>query len=135
VRLFDTNFLIDLVNNQTGAVEKARQADKEDDPAAISAITVHEYLLGVHLEYYESKHLSEKLDSARRDLAAFQVIPLTSEVAEESSRIQARVERRGRPTAMNDLYIASTALRLKIPLVTRNTHDFEKIPDLTLETY
>ncbi len=57
MRLFDTSFLINLVNNQTGAVEKARQADKEDDPAAISAITVHEYLLGVHLEYYESKRL------------------------------------------------------------------------------
>ena len=135
MRLFDTTFLIDLVNNHPGAVRKARQADKEDSLAAVSVITVHEYLLGVYLAYYESKQLPEKLDSAKRDLTPFQPVPLTSEIAEESSKLQAQTERRGKPKGINDLYIAATALRLKLALVTRNVRDFEGIPELELETY
>lgn len=135
MRLFDTTFLIDLVNNQSGAIEKAKQVDSENDPAAISVITVHEYLLGVHLEYREPKRLAEKLESARRDLTPFQVIPVTTEIAEESSKLQAWAEHSGRPIGVNDLYIASTAIRLSLALVTRNRRDFEKIPDLRLENY
>jgi tRNA(fMet)-specific endonuclease VapC len=135
VRLFDTSFIIDLVNNHPGAVEKAKQVDREEDPAAVSVITVHEYLLCVHLEYYGSKLLTEKLEGARRDLSPFQPIPLTSEIVEESSLLQAQTEKKGRSMAMNDLYIASTAVKLKIPLVTRNARDFEKIPGLTVEAY
>jgi predicted nucleic acid-binding protein len=135
VRLFDTSFLVDLVNGQSGAVEKAKQVDRENDPAAVSVVTVHEYLLGVHLEYREPRRLAERLESARRDLTPFQVIPFTSEIAEESSRLQAWAQHNGRPIGINDLYVASTAVQLKLPLVTRNKHDFEKIPALTLENY
>lgn len=92
-------------------------------------------MLGIHLSYYESRKLAERLDSAERDLSAFQQIPLTSEIAQESSRLEAEAERRGKPIATNDLYIASTALKLELTLVTRNTRDFEKIPGLKLEDY
>lgn len=135
MRLFDTSFLIDLTNNDSGAVEKAKKVDEEKSLAAVSVITVHEYFLGVHLQYSESKELSEKLASAKRDITPFQVIPLTMEMAEESSRLQAQMRRKGQPIGINDLYIASTALKLKLSLVTRNTADFRKIPGLKLETY
>lgn len=135
MRLFDTSFLIDLTNNDTGAVEKAKKVDEEKSLAAVSVITVHEYLLGVHLQYSEPKELSEKLASAKRDITPFQVIPLTMEMAEESSRLQAQMRRKGQPIGINDLYIASIALKLKLSLVTRNTADFRKIPGLKLETY
>ncbi len=135
MRMFDTTFLIDLVNSHPGSVKKAAQVDEEDGLAAISVITVHEYLLGVHLAHYESKQLPEKLNSAKRDLTPFQVIPLTREIAEESSKIQAQRERRGEIMGINDLYIASTALRLNLSLVTRNIDDFENISGLKLEKY
>jgi predicted nucleic acid-binding protein len=35
----------------------------------------------------------------------------------------------------NDLWIAVCALRLDVPLVTRNTHEFGKVPKLKLDRY
>ena len=135
MRLFNTTYLIDLTNSDTGAVEKAKKVDGEESLAAVSVITVHEYLLGVHLRYSEPKELTEKLARAKRDLTPFQVIPLTVEMVEESSRLQAQMERKGQPMGINDLYIASTALELKLTLVTRDLADFRKVPGLKLETY
>jgi predicted nucleic acid-binding protein len=44
----------------------------------------------------------------------------------------ASVHRRGRPRQDNDLWIAATALRHGLPLVTHNIRDFADIPDLTV---
>jgi tRNA(fMet)-specific endonuclease VapC len=96
---------------------------------------MHEYLFGVHLRYTGSKEIEDQLEKARRDMTAFQTIPLTTEIAEESSRVQAQMQQRGQILGINDLYIASTALTLKLALVTRNDQDFKRIPGLRVETY
>ncbi len=109
--------------------------DEEQSFAAISVITVHEYLLGVHLRYKDSKEIDDQLEKARRDMTPFETIPLTVEIVEESSRVQAQMQWRGQTLGINDLYIASTALALKLALVTRNDQDFKRIPSLRVETY
>jgi len=68
-------------------------------------------------------------------MTPFQAIPLTVEVVEESSRVQAQMQRHGKTLGINDLYIASTALTLKLALVTRNDQDFKRIPHVKVETY
>ena len=135
MRLFDTTFLIDLVNEDKGAVGLAEKVDLDNSFKAISAVTVYEYLLGVHIVYYNTKLLREKLESANKDLSPFEVLPLTNEIARECSKLQANLQRRGRMLGLNDLYIASTALSLKLSLVTRNTDDFKRVPDLNIERY
>jgi len=75
------------------------------------------------------------LEKARRDMIPYQTIPLTAEIVEESSKVQAQMQRRGETPGINDLYIASTALTLKLALVTRNAQDFRRIPGLKIETY
>ena len=136
MRLFDTTFLIDLVNEDRGAVGLAEKVDLENSFRAVSVVTVYEYLLGVHSVYYNNaKLLREKLESANRDLSPFEILPLTNEIARESSKLQASLQRRGRMLGLNDLYIASTASNLKLSLVTRNTDDFKKVPDLNIESY
>ncbi len=69
------------------------------------------------------------------DLSPFQVLPLIPEVARESSELQASLQRNGRMLGINDLYIASTALRLKLTVVTRNVEDFKRVPYLRIETH
>jgi tRNA(fMet)-specific endonuclease VapC len=68
-------------------------------------------------------------------MTPFQTIPLTMEIVEESSKVQAQMQRRGLTPGLSDLYIASTALTLKLALVTRNDQDFKRVPGLRVETY
>ncbi len=135
MRLFDTTFLVDLVNDDKGAAELASKIDEKNSFKAISVVTVYEYLLGVHRLYSSSKQLPEKLDSADRDLSCFDVLPLTSEIARESSQLQASLQLKGRVLRINNLNIASTALSLRLALVTRNVEDFKKVPNLRIEAY
>jgi tRNA(fMet)-specific endonuclease VapC len=126
---------VDLVKGDPGAARLGKIVDTEESFGAISVITVHEYLLGVHLAYAGSKEIEDQLEKARRAMTAFQIIPLTTEIVEESSKVQAQMQTRGLTPGINDLYIASTALTLKLALVTRNDQDFKRIPGLKVETY
>lgn len=135
MRLFDTTFLVDLVNSEPGAVRLAKEVDAEASLAAISAVSVHEYLFGVHFRYGGSEALKEKLSSAQRDLGSFEVIPLTKEIAEASSSIQAKLAVSGKQIGVNDVYIAATAVRYKLTLVTRDKAHFGRIQGLRVENY
>ena len=135
MRVFDTTFIIDLVNSDPGAVKIAQSTDQEGSVAALSVVSVHEYLLGIHVRYSEKEVLKTKLEAAERDLAPFMTLPLTCEIAEESAKIQASLTKRGKITGINDIYIAATALSTKSPIVTRNTSHFENIQGLTVESY
>jgi len=126
---------VDLVKGDLGAAKLGKIVDTEESFGAISVITVHEYLLGVHLAYAGSRDIEDQLEKARRAMTAFQIIPLTTEIVEESSKVQAQLQTRGLTPGINDLYIASTALTLKLGLVTRNDQDFKRIPGLKVETY
>lgn len=135
MRLFDTMFLIDLVNSHPGAVELAAQVDDEESPAAISVISAHEYLFGVHYRYGGTESLNQKLAEAKDELSRFEVLPLTSEVIETSSKVGAELAKSGRQIGINDVYIAATAIRYSFTLVTRNEGHFARIAGLALESY
>ena len=126
---------MDLVKGDPGAARLGKIVDTEESFGAISVITVHEYLLGVHLAYAGSKEIEDQLEKARRAMTAFEIIALTTEIVEESSKVQAQMQRRGQTPGINDLYIAATALTLKLALVTRNIEDFKRIPSLKVEIY
>lgn len=136
MHLFDTGFIIDLVNSHPGAVRFAKEVDAEASLSAISAVTVHEYLFGVHFKYRsDHEELSRKVASAVNELERFETIPFTKEIAETSSRLQAVLTAEGGQLGINDLYIAATAIYYGLPLVTRNVKDFRRIPQLKLERY
>ena len=136
MRLFDTGFIVDLVNADEGALKVAKVVDDEASLAAISAISVHEYLFGVYFKYIrEPDELKTKLISARNDLERFEVIPVTREVAEVSGRFQAELAASGSQIRINDVYIAATAARYGLSLVTRNIKLFKRIPKLKVENY
>jgi tRNA(fMet)-specific endonuclease VapC len=135
MRIFDTTFLVDLVNEDPGSGKLAVKVEEEKSFKAISVVTVYEYLRGIHYAYSTTRQFSEKLESAEKELSAFQVVPFTHEVARQSAQLQAGLERKGEMLGINDLYIASTALWLKLTLVTRDADDFRRVPGLKIETY
>ncbi len=135
--LFDTTFIVDLTRSEPGALRRAERTDEENIPAALSVLSVHEYLVGVHRKYgtHSRDALQEKLATAHVQLSRFEVIPLTTEIAEVSSGLQADLMRLGTPIGINDLYIAATALKLEFTLVTRNIAEFKRVPKLKVESY
>ena len=135
MRLFGTAYIIDLVNSDEVAVGLARKVDEEGSGAAVSAISVHEYLFGVHHRYRSEAGLKEKLAYALDELGRFETVPFTREVAEAGSRIGAELARSGRGVGINDVYIGATALVHKLPLVTRDRAHFAQVPGLEIETY
>lgn len=134
--MFDTAFIVDLVNADTGAARLAKAVDEEGLPSFISVVTLHEYLFGVCFRYQRDRALlNDKLASAERDLSRFEPIPVTPDIARLSPSIHAELARSGRPIGINDVYIAATALRHNLSLVTRDRAHFRRIPKLKLETY
>jgi tRNA(fMet)-specific endonuclease VapC len=135
--LFDTTFVVDLARSDPGAVRLAELIDSENRPAALSVLSVHEYLVGVHRKYgtRPNEVLQEKLATAHVQVSRFDVIPLTSEIAEISSGLQAELMRLGKMIGINDIYIAATALKLDLTLITRNLVEFKRVPKLKTESY
>lgn len=68
-------------------------------------------------------------------LEAHDVIEITEEHAEHYARIRTELEQRGALIGGNDLWIAAMALANGATLVTANTSEFERVPDLLLEDW
>ncbi len=136
MRIFDTSYVIDLSNSDEGAINTAKVIAREGSVAALSVVSVHEYLVGVYLRYFgKNEILATKLQSAERDLSPFMILPLTREIAAESSRILVSLMKKGQIIGINDLYIASTAFLNKASVVTRNMSHFKRIEGLSVEKY
>lgn len=63
------------------------------------------------------------------------ILPFTSEAAEAYGKIKAQLRTHGTMIGELDCLIAAQALSLKLPLVTNNTSEFERIPKLTLKNW
>lgn len=128
--LFDTTFIIDLINADPSAVKKAKTIE---EPAlkAISVITVQEYLRGIFYLFSSDKVLlDKKLTAAEKELSYFEVIPVDYTIAKLAAEIDAALMVRGQQIGLSDVLIASTAIKYNFTLVTRNVKDFERVADV-----
>ena len=136
MRLFDTTFLIDLVDGDEGAARLAKRVDQEGSYRAISAVTVQEYLRGIYYLFGEDHELLQrKLASAESELRRFEIIPYSYEIAKVGANIEAELAKMGRIMGFADTIIAATARHLGLKLVTRDIQHFQRILHLRLENY
>jgi len=63
------------------------------------------------------------------------VLPLDASVAQSYGQTRTELERQGSPIAAYDLLIAAHALNLGLILVTNNTREFRRVPQLTVENW
>ncbi len=112
--VFDTNILIDFAN----AHEEARAIIRRCDERMISVITWVEFLTGVPYP---------KMEEAKAFLSdMFDIIYPDEEIYNMALDI-----RREKRLKLPDATIHATAKHLNVPLVTRNTKDFdETMPDI-----
>ncbi len=128
--LLDTNLCIYIMNRRpVHVVERFKQYKRGD--IGVTSITVAELYFGVA----KSSQIESNRSALIRFLAPLEIVPFTSEAAEIYGQIKARLRPLGMMIGELDCLIAAQALSLKLPLVTNNTSEFERIPKLALENW
>lgn len=120
--ILDTTVLI--------SVERARHAledvIRDDDDAAIAAVTVAELLVGVELATARRRAGRESL--VRELLEGLTIEDYTAETARSHASLLVATRRQGRPRGAHDLIIAATALTTGRAVVTTDTRGFADLP-------
>jgi toxin FitB len=132
--LLDTNVLSELMRAHPAPEVLGWFARQAQARHFISAVTQAEILLGIQLLPDGQRKAALNQASQAMFDADFkdQILPFDQEAARHYAEIVARRTAVGRPISTEDAQIAATALHHQMPLVTRNTRDFELIPQLQL---
>jgi tRNA(fMet)-specific endonuclease VapC len=128
--MLDTNICIHILKDHP---EYIRKKLNQLESVHVSAVVVSELWYGV-------ENSPARLQAARRKqlkafLALLTVHDWDEGAAEEYGRIRAYLKRKDRMIGNMDLLIAAHALSLESVLVTNNTREFARIPDLKLENW
>jgi len=68
-------------------------------------------------------------------LGSMEILPFDEEAAEHAARIRHHLEKAGKKIGPLDTLIAGTALAHRAVLVTNNTREFSRIPELEIEDW
>ena len=130
MKMLDTNICIYTIKQKP---EEVLHRFKQEIPKGlcISAITLAELKHGV-----EKSAKPERNEIALAQLlAALTVIPFDDLAAVEYGKICAHLQKQGTPIRTMDMLIAASAIASGLTLVTNNTHEFERVPNLSLENW
>jgi tRNA(fMet)-specific endonuclease VapC len=97
----------------------------------ISVITKSELLFGVEM----SPRKQQDETALNAFLAYVEVLDFPDEAAPHYAKIRADLKTRGTMIGANDLFIAAHARSLGLTLVTNNTDEFKRVPNLMLENW
>lgn len=122
--VLDTNVVSYLLRGDSRAEPYRRHLGGKT--LAISFMTVGELYEGA----YRRNWSAQKLNGLKEHLRRFVVIPFSPAICETWGRI--RAGRKHQPIAVDDGWIAATALAYGCPLVTHNPCDFTHISGLAL---
>jgi tRNA(fMet)-specific endonuclease VapC len=127
--LLDTNILSHLIRYPNGSVLGHLESILPD--TVCTSIVV-----SAEIHFGLKKNASEKLiQQARQVLSVLDILPLESPVDEHYGDIRAHLNQMGQPIGRNDLFIAAHARSLDLILVTDNTREFSRVPDLKVENW
>ncbi|MFC5133712.1 MULTISPECIES: type II toxin-antitoxin system VapC family toxin [Haloferacaceae] len=121
--LLDTSFLIDLMNGDEDAVEKARELETELVQQRLSSMTLFELYYGI-ARATESEAEREKVEAV---LDSKPVHPADAAVMRKAGRIAGELQNEGTPVGDGDVIIAATAEVVEEAVLTRNVDDFERL--------
>ena len=124
--MLDTDTCVYLIKKAPGLKPNSALED-----CYISTIVLGE------LEYGVANSAEARREQNRQALldfiSAVQILPLTESASETYGELRAAL--RKQPIGPNDTWIAAHALAMQLPLVTNNTREFSRVPDLVIETW
>jgi tRNA(fMet)-specific endonuclease VapC len=127
--ILETTFLVDLerelLASSPGAAHRFLEANP-DSQLFITFTIAGELAAGPRI-----------VDRSRWEqlLAPFEILSCSPEVSWRYGRLHRYLKENGLLIAANDLWIAATALAHDLPLVTRNSRHFARVPDLSVLAY
>jgi len=119
VALLDADVLIDYLLGEGAAAAVADRLKAR--AAATSAVVVYELTRGV---------AEEERDELRQALRGVRVYPLDERAARKAADLWRELESKGQRVGDKDLLTAAIALTAGLPIVTRNTGHFRRVPGL-----
>ena len=126
--LLDTNVVSYLFKGDTRATAYAPLL--QGHRLAISFMTVAELF-----EWATTRKWGRtRLTRLEQTLATYVIIPVDVELCRQWGAIRAQQQATGRMIAPQDAWIAATALRHQLPLVTHNPSDFQSIANLDVRS-
>jgi len=126
--LLDANAVIALLNDTTSNAAQRARREKPSD-VAIPAIVAHELFYGA----FKSRRAAQ--DLAVVDALQFAVLEFDRGDARQAGAIRALLAAKGTPIGPYDVLIAGQAVARNMILVTHNTQEFGRVPDLQFEDW
>jgi tRNA(fMet)-specific endonuclease VapC len=128
--ILDSTFLVDMERERrrgdVGAAIRFLRAN-EDVPFAITFTIAGELAAG--------RSLGLDREKWERFIQPFRLYDYSSDVAWHFGQAFRQLQRDGLMIGTNDLWIAATALTNRVPVVTRNDHEFSRIKGLKVIAY
>lgn len=128
--LLDTNICIYIAKQHSPTLLDRFQALSSGE-AVMSTITYGELYFGVQRSQYPEKTVAI-LDEL---ISLISPLPLPIETGSHYGRLRALLTKTGTLIGNNDLWIAAHALSTHLTLVTNNTREFSRVPELPLENW
>lgn len=128
--MLDTNICIFAIRNSNDNVLK-KFREHLDDELYISSITLAELMYGVE----KSRKPEQNRNALLQFLTLIDIKEFSEKAAIEYGKIRAFLENQGTPIGPLDTLIAAHAVSENMILVTHNTKEFLRIPDLTVENW
>lgn len=127
--LLDTNAWIAYLNPRPNPVRE--RILEHPGRVLLCDVVKAELLFGA----YRSTQVERNLGTLRTLFEAVDSLPFEGRAADACGRVRATLQQQGRPIGPYDMQIAATALANDLTLVTHNTREFTRVPDLRLEDW
>ena len=128
--LLDTNICIYAMKDKYPALSKKLFQIPPSD-IFISSVTVSELEYGCSKSNWENR----SRNVMNLFLSAFTIIAFDEKDARIAGRVRAKLMKSGTPIGPYDIQIAAQGLSRGLTVVTHNTKEFERIPELKLEDW
>ncbi len=124
--VLDTNTLIYFFKGMGAVAENLFSISPQ--LIGIPAIVLYEIEYGIALSSSPAKRRKQLGEL----VSLVNILPFGVSEAAHAAKIRAGLEKKGHPIGPYDVLIASTALAVNGTLVTRNTREFKRVPNLQL---
>ena len=128
--MLDTNTCIFVLKNRN---DKLRRKFKAIKSLCMSSVTYGELCYGIENGALILQR--ERFEQLDLFVQRVQIEPWDEEAARHYGTIRAYLKKEGRIIGNNDLLIAAHARSLAAVIVTNNTKEFSRVPDLTVEDW